>query len=161
VAETKAATDGKGANVILDMIAGDYVDRNYDAAAIGGRIVQIAVQGGPKATITVSKIMLKRLTHTGSTCAPAPSPTRPRLRAQSNPRSGRSSRPAASPGHRFDVSRSPRHPKPTPVWKQVSISAKSCLKSPPDPPVTCPKRQGNELGSTVAPCCLADAVSCR
>jgi NADPH2:quinone reductase len=72
VAATKAATDGKGANVILDMIAGDYVDRNYDAAAVGGRIVQIAVQGGPKATVTVTRIMLKRLTHTGSTLRARP-----------------------------------------------------------------------------------------
>jgi NADPH2:quinone reductase len=67
VAEVKQATDRKGANVILDMIAGDYVGRNYDAAAPDGRIVQIAVQGGPKATVDVTKIMLKRLTHTGST----------------------------------------------------------------------------------------------
>jgi NADPH:quinone reductase len=74
VAETKKATDGKGVNVILDMIAGDYVDRNYDAAAVDGRIVQIAVQGGPKATVTVTKLMLKRLTHTGSTLRARPIP---------------------------------------------------------------------------------------
>ena len=42
VEATKAATDGAGANVILDMVGGDYIDRNYDAAAIDGRIVQIA-----------------------------------------------------------------------------------------------------------------------
>jgi NADPH2:quinone reductase len=67
VAAVKKATGGRGADVILDMIAGDYVARNYDAAAQDGRIVQIAVQGGPKATIDVTRIMLKRLTHTGST----------------------------------------------------------------------------------------------
>lgn len=72
VAETRNATGGKGANVILDMIAGEYVDRNYDAAAVDGRIVQIAVQGGPKATVSVTKLMLKRLTHTGSTLRARP-----------------------------------------------------------------------------------------
>jgi NADPH2:quinone reductase len=72
VAEVKSATGGKGANVILDMIAGEYVARNYDAAAPDGRIVQIAVQGGAKATIDVTRIMLKRLTHTGSTLRARP-----------------------------------------------------------------------------------------
>ena len=43
VAEVKKATDGAGANVILDMVGGDYIERNYDAAAIDGRIVQIAL----------------------------------------------------------------------------------------------------------------------
>lgn len=72
VAEVKKATDGKGADLILDMVGGDYVARNYDAAAADGRIVQIAVQGGPKATVDVSKLMLKRLTHTGSTLRARP-----------------------------------------------------------------------------------------
>ena len=72
VAEAKAATGGKGVNVILDMIAGAYVDRNYDAAAADGRIVQIAVQGGPKATVNITRLMLKRLTHTGSTLRARP-----------------------------------------------------------------------------------------
>ena len=70
VAETKTATDGAGANVILDMVAGDYVDRNYDAAAIDGRIVQIATLNSPKVTVNIAKVMVKRLTHTGSTLRP-------------------------------------------------------------------------------------------
>jgi len=70
VAETKAATDGHGADVILDMVGGAYVELNYDAAAIDGRIVQIAVLGGPKATVNFAKLMVKRLTHTGSTLRP-------------------------------------------------------------------------------------------
>jgi NADPH2:quinone reductase len=65
VAATKAA--GKGADVILDMIGGDYIERNYEAAAVEGRVVQIAFQGSPKATVDFRRIMLKRLTHTGST----------------------------------------------------------------------------------------------
>jgi putative PIG3 family NAD(P)H quinone oxidoreductase len=70
VAEVKAVTDGAGANVILDMVGGDYVDRNYDAAAIDGRIVQIATLGGAKVTANIAKVMMKRLHHTGSTLRP-------------------------------------------------------------------------------------------
>jgi NADPH:quinone reductase len=67
IAATKAATDGKGADVVLDMVGGDYIERNYEAAAVEGRIVQIAFQGSPKASVDFRRIMLKRLTHTGST----------------------------------------------------------------------------------------------
>jgi NADPH2:quinone reductase len=67
VAATKAATNDKGAHVILDMVGGDYIGRNYEAAAVEGRIVQIAFQGSPKATVDFRRIMLKRLHHTGST----------------------------------------------------------------------------------------------
>jgi NADPH2:quinone reductase len=67
VAATKAFTDGKGADVILDMVGGDYIGRNYEAAAVEGRIVQIAFQAGPKATVDLMRLMLKRLHHTGST----------------------------------------------------------------------------------------------
>jgi len=67
VAATKTATGGKGAELILDMVGGDYIERNYEAAGVEGRIVQIAFQGGPKANVNFLRIMLKRLTHTGST----------------------------------------------------------------------------------------------
>ena len=67
VAMTKAATADKGADVILDMVGGDYIVRNYEAAAVEGRIVQIAFQGSPKATVDFRRLMLKRLHHTGST----------------------------------------------------------------------------------------------
>lgn len=70
VAAVGEATDGKGANVILDMVGGSYVDRNYTAAAVEGRIVQIATQGGAVASADISKIMVKRLVHTGSTLRP-------------------------------------------------------------------------------------------
>jgi NADPH:quinone reductase len=70
VAEVKTMTGGKGCDVILDMVGGDYVERNYDAAAVDGRIVQIALLGGAKATITIAKLMVKRLNHTGSTLRP-------------------------------------------------------------------------------------------
>ena len=67
VAATKAATGDKGADVILDMVGGDYIARNYEAAAVEGRIVQIAFQRGPKAEVNFTRLMLKRLHHTGST----------------------------------------------------------------------------------------------
>jgi NADPH:quinone reductase len=72
VAAAKQATGGKGADLILDMIGGDYVDRNFEAAAVEGRIVQIATQKGPKVTIDLRRLMLKRLTHTGSTLRARP-----------------------------------------------------------------------------------------
>ena len=70
VAVVKEATNKEGVNLILDMVAGEYVDRNYDAAAVDGRIVQIATLNGPKVTVNIAKVMVKRLTHTGSTLRP-------------------------------------------------------------------------------------------
>ncbi|WP_448116725.1 NAD(P)H-quinone oxidoreductase [Mesorhizobium amorphae] len=70
VKAVKDATGGKGADVILDMVGGDYVGRNYDAAAVEGRIVQIATQAGAVAAADFSKLMVKRLVHTGSTLRP-------------------------------------------------------------------------------------------
>jgi putative PIG3 family NAD(P)H quinone oxidoreductase len=71
VEAVKKATNGAGANVILDMVGGDYIDRNYEAAAVEGRIVQIAfLSGTPKATANFAKLMVKRLHHTGSTLRP-------------------------------------------------------------------------------------------
>ena len=70
VAAVKAATGGTGAQVILDMVGGDYIERNYEAAAIDGRLVQIAFLGGPKANVNFAKLMMKRLHHTGSTLRP-------------------------------------------------------------------------------------------
>lgn len=61
-----------GANVILDMVGGDYVERNIAAAAEEGRIVQIAMIGGSKAQIPLWPLMRKRLTLTGSTLRPRP-----------------------------------------------------------------------------------------
>ena len=67
VAATKAGIGGSGADVVLDMVGGDYIERNYEAAAVDGRIVQIAFHGSPKSTVDFRRLMLKRLTHTGST----------------------------------------------------------------------------------------------
>ena len=70
VKAAKDATGGKGVELILDMVGGDYIERNYDAAAMDGRIVQIAFLGGPKANANFAKLMMKRLHHTGSTLRP-------------------------------------------------------------------------------------------
>jgi NADPH2:quinone reductase len=70
VAVTKAATDGRGADVILDMVGGDYVARNYEAAADQGRIVQIAFLKDSRVTLDLRRLMMKRLIHTGSTLRP-------------------------------------------------------------------------------------------
>jgi putative PIG3 family NAD(P)H quinone oxidoreductase len=70
VAAVKEETGGKGADVILDMVAGDYVARNYEAAAVEGRIVQIATQAGAVASTDFVKLLVKRLVHTGSALRP-------------------------------------------------------------------------------------------
>ncbi|HZL40054.1 MAG TPA: NAD(P)H-quinone oxidoreductase [Pseudolabrys sp.] len=67
VTACQAATADKGADLILDMVGGDYITRNYEAAAVEGRIVQIAFQGKSKATADYRILMVKRLHHTGST----------------------------------------------------------------------------------------------
>jgi NADPH:quinone reductase len=69
VAASKALTQG-GPNLILDMVGGDYVERNYEAAATDGRIVQIATLGGAKISANIARLMVKRLHHTGSTLRP-------------------------------------------------------------------------------------------
>jgi NADPH2:quinone reductase len=70
VAAAREATGGKGVDVILDMVAGDYTERNILAAAEEGRIVQIAVLGGAEVKLNISRVMMKRLTITGSTLRP-------------------------------------------------------------------------------------------
>lgn len=70
VESVKDFTDGKGVNVVLDMVSGDYVPRNLQCLAPDGRHVTIAVLGGPKAEINLAIVMMKRLTLTGSTLRP-------------------------------------------------------------------------------------------
>lgn len=67
VARVKDLTEGRGVNVVLDMVGGDYVARNIKCMADDGRHVSIAVQGGAMATVPVFEIMRRRLTLTGST----------------------------------------------------------------------------------------------
>jgi len=70
VEAAKGFTDGKGIDVILDMVGGDYIQRNIKALATEGRLVNIAFLQGSKAEINLLPVMLKRLTLTGSTLRP-------------------------------------------------------------------------------------------
>jgi len=72
VEEIKKATDGRGVDVVLDMVAGDYINRDIACLADDGRIVIIALLGGSKATIDCNHVMRRRLTVTGSTLRPRP-----------------------------------------------------------------------------------------
>ena len=72
VAEVKRITAGQGVNVILDMVAGDYVAREVEALAEDGRLVIIAVQGGVKAEFNAGLVLRRRLHITGSTLRPRP-----------------------------------------------------------------------------------------
>ena len=71
-AEVLRITEGRGADVVLDMVAGDYVARELGCLAEDGRIVIIAVQGGTRAQIDAGAVLRKRLTITGSTLRPRP-----------------------------------------------------------------------------------------
>jgi len=68
----KDATGGRGVDVILDMVAGDYVDRELKCLADDGRMVLIAFLGGSKATLNLNDLLRRRLTLTGSTLRPRP-----------------------------------------------------------------------------------------
>ena len=81
VEATLRATDGKGADVILDMVGGDYVPRNVSAAALEGRIAIIATQGGSKAELDLRPLMLKRLTISASTLRAQPIASKGRIAA--------------------------------------------------------------------------------
>ena len=70
VAAVKEATAGRGVDVILDMVGGQYVPRNIDLLATDGRLVQIAIMGGAKAQIDLVHVMQRRLILTGSTLRP-------------------------------------------------------------------------------------------
>lgn len=72
VEEVKRLTGGKGVDVILDMVAGDYVAREIDCLADDGRLVIIAVQGGVKSGFNAGQVLRRRLTITGSTLRPRP-----------------------------------------------------------------------------------------
>lgn len=72
VAAIREATGGRGVDVVLDMVGGDYLPRNLDVLAMDGRLVQIAVLGGVKATLNLITMMQRRLTLTGSTLRARP-----------------------------------------------------------------------------------------
>ncbi|HMB81364.1 MAG TPA: zinc-binding dehydrogenase, partial [Vicinamibacterales bacterium] len=72
VAVVRDLTGGRGVDVVLDMVGGDYFARNIDALAVEGRLVEIATLHGVKADVNIQTIMGRRLTITGSTLRPRP-----------------------------------------------------------------------------------------
>jgi NADPH2:quinone reductase len=72
VAVVKELTGGKGVDVVLDMVAGDYIGREIDCLADDGRIVLIALLGGSKANVDLGQVLRRRLSITGSTLRPRP-----------------------------------------------------------------------------------------
>jgi NADPH2:quinone reductase len=78
----KAETGGKGVDVILDMVGGDYVPREIGCLADDGRLVLIALLGGGKATVPLGQILMRRLTLTGSTLRPRPLAFKAKIAAQ-------------------------------------------------------------------------------
>ncbi|SDU35339.1 NAD(P)H-quinone oxidoreductase [Stappia sp. ES.058] len=70
VSEILEITEKRGVDVILDMVGGDYVERNWKVAAVEGRICQIATLNGVSEQVNFARLMVKRLTHTGSTLRP-------------------------------------------------------------------------------------------
>ena len=81
VEATLRATDGRGADVILDMVGGNYLARNAAAAAVEGRIALIATQGGNKAELDLRPLMVKRLTISASTLRAQPVANKGRIAA--------------------------------------------------------------------------------
>lgn len=81
VEATLRATDGRGADVILDMVGGDYLPRNVTAAAVEGRIALIATQGGAKCELDLRALLVKRLTITASGLRPQPIANKGRIAA--------------------------------------------------------------------------------
>lgn len=79
VAAARAATDGSGPDVILDMVGGPYIARNFDAVAVDGRIAQIAFQQGSRVEIDFQPLLTKRVTLTGSTLRARPVALKARL----------------------------------------------------------------------------------
>jgi len=79
VAAVKETTDGRGADVVLDMVGGDYIPRDLDCLAPDGRLVLIAFLGGSRATVDFRSVLVSRLTITGSTLRARPVAEKGRL----------------------------------------------------------------------------------
>ena len=82
VAEVSKLTEGRGVNVILDMVGGSYIERNLRCLALEGRLVQIAFQQPSRVEVDWMPLMIKRLTFTGSTLRPRPGAEKARLAAE-------------------------------------------------------------------------------
>ena len=82
VERVRALTDGKGVNVVLDMVGGDYVARDLRSMAVGGRLVLVAFQGGSSATFDIPRLMTRQLTIAGATLRHRPEAFKARIAAE-------------------------------------------------------------------------------
>ncbi|WP_342769896.1 NAD(P)H-quinone oxidoreductase [Pelagibacterium lacus] len=79
VARAKELTDGRGVDIVIDMIGGEYANRNLKASAYGGHVLQLALKGGARAEINLGLVLMNALTLSGSTLRPQTSATKARL----------------------------------------------------------------------------------
>ena len=114
-----------GANLILDMVGGDYIPRNVKTLAEDGRLVQIAFLQGPKVELNFALMMVKRLTLTGSTLRPQAIWPRRRSLRNCTRRSGRCWRPGRLPPSWTASLIWQRPQRRTRGWKARAISARS------------------------------------
>ncbi len=125
----KAETGGRGVDLILDIVGGDYVERNIRSLADDGRLVNIAFQKGSKVTIDLMRVMLKRLTLTGSTLRIRSAEVKAAIaRAVEEKVLPLRRRWPRQDRDRSQPFRWPRPPRPTPAWRNAT-SARSSLSS--------------------------------
>lgn len=82
VEQSKSFTQGKGVDLVLDMVGGDYINRNLKSLALDGRLISIAMQSDPCAQVDIARIMSKRLIWTGSTLRPQGDDAKSEIAAQ-------------------------------------------------------------------------------
>ena len=112
--EVLDATGGRGVDVVLDMVAGDYIGRDIQCLADDGRIVIIAQLGGAHANVDTAQVMRRRLTITGSTLRPRPVAFKGAIAARCASAPGRCWSRAPSSRSSTPPSRWPRPPRPMP-----------------------------------------------
>ncbi|QJR17780.1 NAD(P)H-quinone oxidoreductase [Pelagibacterium halotolerans] len=79
VERTKVLTDGRGADIVIDIIGSEYANRNLKACAYGGHVIQLAIRGGAKAEINLGLVLMNALTLSGSTLRPQTAATKARF----------------------------------------------------------------------------------
>jgi NADPH2:quinone reductase len=126
VSEVRAVTDGVGAHAILDMVGGDYIDKNFDAAAVEGRIIQIGFMESSLAKADFRKLMMKRLHYAGSTLRRDPSRPRACSRMRSRLKSCRFCSTAASGRLSTAPSLLNKRLRRIKGWRPDTTSAKLC-----------------------------------
>lgn len=130
VAATRELTDGAGADVILDVVGGDYVDRNLDAVALRGRIVQVGTMAGGDTQVNVGKLMARRAALIGTMLRSRPWRRRWPSPDCSPPRSCPGSIAMACTRSSTVATRSARSRTPTGPWRPTRTWARSSSTSP-------------------------------